>query len=248
MEKRHATQITLQTKSKLRAAGPGVPCDPHIHLQTSFFATLSTYHLPRQNSREAAIREPGADSPPGTLLSPWKPKSPELPQSLVGGGASQAALVTQAQPRNSQKGNLNQNTKHLTFYFQSKTSVKKKKELLATPRLCFSWLKASQELGVTPLPWGSGEHPPQPPSRYLFQPAQLRAGPLLSTQHQPLQEQPPRSVHTGETQSPPTVLCVSQTSSSSTVRPSEPFALAPQLKAWTLGPNSLCLKTFSSTF
>ena len=59
-------------------------------------------------------------------------------------------------------------------------NVSKKKELLATPRLCFSWLKASQELRVTPLPWGPGEQPPQPPSRNFFQAAQLRAGLLMS--------------------------------------------------------------------
>ena len=57
---------------------------------------------------------------------------------------------------------------------------KKKKEFLSTPRLCFSWLKASQELRVTPLPWGPGEQPPQPPSHSFFQAAQLRAGPLMS--------------------------------------------------------------------
>lgn len=228
-EKRHATQITLQTKSKLRAAGPGVPCDPHIHLQTSFFATLSTYHLPRQNSAEAAAGEPGTDSPPGTLLSPWKPKSPELPHSLVEGrGGVSSCPGHPGSTSELPEGELELKYQALDLLLPvQNVSKKKKKELLATPRLCFSWLKASQGLGVTPLPWGPGEQPPQPPSRSLFQPAQLRAGPLLSTQHQPLQEQPPRSVHTAETQSLPTALCVSQTSSSSTVRPSEPFASAP---------------------
>lgn len=179
-EKRHATQITPQTKSKLRAAAPGVPCDPHIHLKTSFFCYFK--HLPTCPGRTAGRLLLGSQELiPHQELS-FLPQSPGPRTASATYGGSQAASVTRAQPQNSQKGNLNRNTKHLTFCFQSKTSVKKKKkkELFATSRLCFSWLKASQELRVTPLPWGPGNQPPQPPSRSFFQTAQLRAGPLMS--------------------------------------------------------------------
>lgn len=126
-EKRHATQITPQTKSKkLRAAAPGVPCDPHIHLKTSFFCYFK--HLPTCPGRTAGRLLLGSQELiPHQELS-FLPQSPGPRTASATYGGSQAASVTRAQPRNSQKGNLHRNTKHLTFCFQSKTSVKKKKK------------------------------------------------------------------------------------------------------------------------
>lgn len=213
-----------------------------------FFATLNTYHLPRQNSGEAAIGEPGADSPPGTLLSPWKPKSPELPQSLVGGGRSQAALVTQAQPRNSQKGNLNRNTKHLTFYFQSKTSVKKKKRASRHPTPLLQLVKGFPGVGSHPTALGAwGASPAAPVSLPL--PACTPQGRAALVYTAPASPGATPSVcpHWGNSKPSHSSLCLPNKFifHSETVRA---LCLGSQLKAWTLGPNSLCSKTFSSTF
>lgn len=104
----------------------GFPVTPHPFANIIF---CYFKHLPTCPGRTAGRLLLGSlELIPRQELSslPRSPGAQSCLSYLWGGGGPQAALVTQAQPWNSQKGNLNRNTKHLTFCFQSKMSVKKK--------------------------------------------------------------------------------------------------------------------------